>query len=338
MTLTIHPFSPADEAEAMELATRLAAHTGLAIAPGRGGYARRAEAFEDAEILVAREGGRLVGTAAIAFKDLVIRGRPVRGAYVFDLRVHPDHLRKGVATELDRALAEMAQGRADLRYTWVAQGQAAEAAMTSRGWSLQPGGCEVLVAPAEDRGEPAVTVRPVSPDEVFASHLAAHPPLDLCPPPGAALAPGGEGSWLLEEDDAVAGLSARAVRGVQVERADHLLPDLGSLARFASWGPLAALNLPQLPRPGEEVRSWLLHDLHSSHPAMVAELVRLGLTEAHRAGAHVCQFLLDTGEPLVDAVAAELDGPFLTRLRYRLFVQPPMVSPLRRVYLDVRDL
>ncbi len=340
-TLDIRPYEERDDAEALELERCLAKGGGFRLSLRRSRFARRAENFDEHEILVARHQGRLVGTIAVAFKDMLVHGRPVRGATTFDLRVHPELHRQGVGAQLSAAAADLVRGRADLGYSYVLDDQAAVAELAGRVGQPQPGGYQVLVAPTSVEGEVGVTVRPVDLSTVHESNLACRPPYDLYTDPrvGGRL-DGHVGSWLVEEDDEVAGYSAWDNREIMAEVVEHLPAGFSALARFASWGPVAHLHLPHLPQPGEQLRTWTLFDVHATGPAIARAMLFQVLEEARQAGIDYCYFLLSLGDPLLDTLKAELPALFSPVNHYRLYASQGEhpVQGLRRVYVDIRDV
>lgn len=341
MSLDIRPFEERDDAEALDLERSLSQGGGFRLSFRRSRFARRAENFDEHEILVARRGGRLVGTIAIAFKDMLAHGRPTRGAYTFDLRVHPDQQRQGVASQLSAAAVDLVQGRAELGYSYVPEELVPAAELAGRIGQAQPGGYQVLVAPTSVEGEAGATVRPVDLSTVHESNLACRPPFDLYTDPrvGGRL-DGHVGSWLVEEDDEIAGCSAWDNREIMAEVVEHLPAGLSTLARFSSWGPVAQLHLPHLPQPGERLRSWTLFDVHASGPVIARAMLHQVLNEARQADIDVCTFLLGLGDPLLDTLKAELPVLFSAVRPYRLYAShgERAALGLRRVYVDIRDV
>jgi ribosomal protein S18 acetylase RimI-like enzyme len=66
----------------------------------------RAAIFADHQLLVAEEGGAIVGAIAVAVKRTHVGGQPVSLGYVFDLRTDPVVRRRGIGTALCEAVDE----------------------------------------------------------------------------------------------------------------------------------------------------------------------------------------------------------------------------------------
>lgn len=83
----------------------------------------RAKAYESHKVFVAREGDRIIGSAACAFRDAVLNGKLSRVGYVFQAFVSPDDRRKGVASQLlQQRLEYLSQQGAVLAYTLIMEG------------------------------------------------------------------------------------------------------------------------------------------------------------------------------------------------------------------------
>ena len=66
----------------------------------------RAALFAEHYLLVAEEGGEVIGCIAVGLKQTHVGGQPVRLGYIFDARTHPARRRQGIASALVAALDE----------------------------------------------------------------------------------------------------------------------------------------------------------------------------------------------------------------------------------------
>ena len=75
----------------------------------------RSRVYKDYSLYVADENGKVVGTVGVTAKQFNTRRETVKGIYVYDLRVNPRCLGKGIGSRLvQHAMTE--QGEADLAY------------------------------------------------------------------------------------------------------------------------------------------------------------------------------------------------------------------------------
>lgn len=334
--LSIRPFTDGDLAELAELERRLVHAEGVTPA-----LLRRARRFEDHEVLVARSEGRLVGVVAVTIKDALLHGLPVRAAHVFDLRVDPDHRQRGVARQLASAVVDLVGGRVPVLYATVMEGQQGLAELAALHGRVQEGAFQTLLAPTTLDLPVGATVRPATLSEVHLSNLAIRPPYDLYfDPRGEGGVDGHVGSWLIEDDDEVAGCSVRDDHDVLAEASGHLSAGVALVARLARWGRAAHLDLPHLPAPGEGLRSWTLFDVHATGPAIARSLLRCVLAEARAAGIHCCTVVLAQGDPMLETFREELPALLAPVVRHRLFLSTAQAAgpALRNLYVDVRDL
>jgi GNAT superfamily N-acetyltransferase len=71
-------------------------------------YFVRSRAFEDWHVFVAVENDIIVGSAAVAIKDICVEDRKIKAAYEYGFMVDPFHRRKGIAEKLQRHLEQIA--------------------------------------------------------------------------------------------------------------------------------------------------------------------------------------------------------------------------------------
>ncbi|MCK6507469.1 GNAT family N-acetyltransferase [Myxococcota bacterium] len=334
--LDIRPFADGDLVELRELERKLVQAEGATPA-----MLRRARRFEEHEVLIARRDGRLVGTVAVTLKDARLHGHPVRAAHVFDLRVDPDHRGTGVSRELARAVVDLVGDRIPVLYATVLEGQAGMSELAALHGRVQEGAFLTLLAPTTLDLPTGATVRPASLAEVHASYLAVRPPCDLYfDQPVQGGIDGHAGSWLVEDDDEVAGCSVRDDQDGLRDAALHLPTGAALVSRLARWGRAAHLDLPRLPEPGQGLRSWTLFDVHATGPEIARSLLRHVLGEARAAGIDCCTVILEEGDPLLPTLREELPALFAPVLRHRLYLASRQAPgpPLRHLYVDVRDL
>jgi len=71
----------------------------------------RSKPFKDWAVLVAVDGGRVVGSAGYAVNDVIVEGKPVKTAYEYGFIVDPRERRKGIAVKLQECIEQDAAER-----------------------------------------------------------------------------------------------------------------------------------------------------------------------------------------------------------------------------------
>jgi len=105
-----------DSQELLNLEKMCAQGTGLVLLFDRSpDFFRRSQVYEDSEVYVAEENGKIIGTVASTSKDFIFGKEKAKGIYIYDLRVNPNYRGKGIGSTLIHKALEDADG-ADLAY------------------------------------------------------------------------------------------------------------------------------------------------------------------------------------------------------------------------------
>ena len=336
-------YQAADSPEALALERECAQGRGLRLSFRRETFHRRAEGFAVHRLFTARAGGRLVGIVAVAVKPALLRGRATHAAFGFDLRVHPAWRGHGLGRRLFERAFGWGMERAELAYTYtVAGNQPAMALATTLG--TEAAGYAYLVYPAYRRLAVERPVLPASLAEVHAEMLRVEGPFDLYfDPLGEGRTGGHVASWRCGAGRSRAGCSAWSNRGILGEVVEALpLPValLGSALRAVRAQGPGRLRLPRIPRIGEELRSWYLFDLYSTDADAARDLLRAVAAEAIERGVEWLHVPLASTDERLRALREDVPRVFSPIVPYRMIVHEPGAAgaPVRRPYLDVRDL
>ena len=112
--------------------------------PHKGNFVDKSRQFPAYSILVAVQGspgsnGPVVGVVAGAVTEGYVNAAPTQVGYVFDLRVHPDHCRKGLARGLMDALEDDLETKHGVEYIYLTvnrRNEAARALYAQRGYAV----------------------------------------------------------------------------------------------------------------------------------------------------------------------------------------------------------
>ncbi len=281
--------------------------------------------------VVLDEAGDVVGCAASAVRDVYVNGRPIRAAYLGDLRIAPRSRGKGILPRLGAFLLErITQSGAELAYTTIVEGNRAAASVPTRTEVVR----YVPVAPIR---VVALTSAPRAPRDIAVDTATAADVPEIARLLDARARRHQFGrSW---SPDALA-RALRRMPGLSVDRFLVVRSQGRIVAALAAWdqrafqqrlvlgyhGAMAAfraaadlraavLRRPRLPRPGEAFR-----ELHITHVAVADDDPRAFaalLAEAWRRadGAyHLMSFGLAEGHPLLAALGRVRHARFHTML------------------------
>ncbi|MBS1110876.1 MAG: hypothetical protein H6Q88_2868 [Anaeromyxobacteraceae bacterium] len=335
-------YAPRESDEALALDALCTQGGALRLSFRRSTFHRRAESYPDHVILTARLDGELVGTLAVAAQPVDFLGRPARGAFAFDLRVHPGARRRGIARDLAREGLAWAERRADLVYAYTVDDNRAAARVCALMGMVEAGRYAYLACPTASLPPPRRPLRPVSAEEAHAAFVSAEGPFDLHAAP--VFRPGAEGyvgSWLWRDGDEVAGASAFCPRTILAEVVERLPWPLRAARTLARAGLPWPRRWPRVPEDGEELRSWYLFDAFATSPERAVDAVRHAAVQARARGIDWCHVIHTPRAGWVEAVRRELPRLFSPVVRYRLLLRRfdgAPVAPLARLHVDVRDV
>jgi len=304
-------------------------------------FHRRARNFDDHRIIVARLGGEVVGTAAMAFKDVRLLGEPRRAAFHFDLRVHPEHRNRGIGSRLTDEAVRLGGSRSDVGYWYVVGDNRALRGFTRSGHGTPVSGYTYLVCPTYRERPSRVYVRPSTMAEVHQRLLDTAPPFDFYTDPLA----GGDvsahvASWMTVAPAPSAGCSAWDNSEILAEAVEAVPAGLRLARGLFESRIFRGHSHPHVPRPGEQLRSWYLFDVFGSEPGPVVDLVRFVSARAREAGIDYLYIPWVAGDEWVGAVKADLPRLFSPEICYVFYCVGWAGQPrqLRRIYVDIRDL
>ena len=338
--ITLAAFTPDDDTTALELERACFQGVSVRMVFRRDRFALRAERFAVHRILTARHSGRLVGVAAAAIKEVEYLGKPSRAAFFFDFRISPEHRGFGIGRRLAGALLEWSTPLSDLAYTYAVEGNGAAERIGDL-FGTRAGGYVYLVYPCLRSGRREANLTAAHAAEVHAAARERCGPFDFYANPFVEGRTGWHvGSWLLRGPSGLSGCSASSARGVLEEVVVALPPSLRAVRALQAAG-LIGRSWPRLPETGEALRSWYLFDFFAPDGATARSLLRAVAAEARARGVDWVYLPHAAGDSRVLHVRADVPRVLAPILGYGLFIRHNDFSrptPVRRLYVDVRDL
>lgn len=304
----------------------------------------RPRLYDKWAVYAAEKGGEVVGSISVCVKRVFYGKTLVDMGYIFDLRVHPDYRRTGLATSLTREAGDyLLREGAQYVYVYILGSNLAARAMARKmgmfpsasfrvfflaalgedGNSLHLTGEEELPGPLDtidarfrnyDLSEPATFLR---------NHLPSRPGSAFR---GVLMLPGKANALCCLWDSSV--LSAKVVERVPPAlRAAALLP-----------APLRRkLRLPEVPVKGETLKARHIFNMVWQEEKEAADLIAAARAQAGREGGQIVMCHLDARDPLCGVIKKQAFYSISGSIFLRTPVEGEKPPPVSLAYLDVRD-
>ncbi len=332
----------ADNADLCRLDSLCTQGRGLIFRYQREDFFIRSRVYDRWVIFLARLEEEIIGVVGVCIKEIRLRGSPQQAGYVYDLRVHPGHRRKGVARALlQKAEEYIREQGAEYGYTYVLGSNKVSQALAQRLGMFRVASFRVFFLAAWP-GE--VGLEPVSEkNELERIGVERQQDrYDLIEEKSLLWRFSGEegplvGIFKLEEDREITGglwdssvLSTKVVDRIPLWfRVVGLVPDRAK----------KALHLPAPPRPGQKLP---LHHIFNIGGAekdwkKTGRLLQGLRREAANRGAAIVMCHLDSRDPLVSLVQKQSFFSVKGEILMRTAKKGEDPGTLGLAYLDVRD-
>ena len=297
-------------------------------------FIRRAANFDRWQVLIAKKGREIVGVSAVSVKEVEFKQRRIKAGFYFDLRVHPDHRRQGIAQKLGWACKEWALGKgAEYHYLYCIDDNRAMKALGQLVNGEEVGGYDLLVWPVYRTFTTRKELVETKGEQVHRECIAANGPYDLY----SNIYEGGNlqghlKSFRIEG----AGCSIWSNKGIVEERVENIPGKYSIMKKIIETRALRRMKLPHLPGKGEVLKSLYVYDLYSRRAEQARELVKNVNNWALDGGYDYLYIVDPPGKRTIDDLRKVVPTMFAPKLRYCLISQTH--DGLDRVYVDIRDL
>ncbi len=301
----------------------------------RSSFQRRSEVYDKSIIMCAKCDGRLVGVGAGAIKDVIYRGKAIHAFYGYDLRVHPDFRKFGLARKLSDAVMNFFSDRIDSYYTYVAGQNERARSFVKRGIGAQvmiP--LTYVIIPVYKKQRQLEEYNNVSVNEIHNLYHANNPDVEFFTSLDPVRLIGYVGSVKLKDDNAGTSIwTNENILAEQVIGFPNRLKFMGLIQKMIT--PI--VKLPRLPGIGEMVNSWLLFDFFSTDKKSLRRLLGIVNNLALEAGKDFIYILLQNNNRLLT---------MLQRSPVKMFTMPYIFMAKGKnlpdsddhIYIDIRDL
>jgi hypothetical protein len=344
---SIREATPSDNDALLRLEAESPQGTGISILIDRDDYFYRSRMHNDARILVATEGDRIVGIMAYALKDVLLDGVQDRAVYFYDLRgdaAYRRSMKRGLLRLWQAVHEEVKASGAAFLYGHVKCDNYDSLNVVTRLGAQEAASFDILTLPSlRGRASPLDNHLDALGEEVARIEHAVGR-RSLKPTHfGAAYERGAElgylkGIYRMEREGSSAQVSAWDLSRIYRGRVLHMPLSLRSLGWFLN--PLATvLPVPRVPVVGQQISYLQLFDPVCSGPCghqLLKALISQIRRNAHAEGIDILTLFVYRDDPL-----ARL--PHFTPqtvLHYHTMVFPLRRTerPKRPFYLDIRDI
>ncbi len=315
----------------------------------------RPRIYDNWAVYLAEENGSVIGSISTSLKKVRLGSAHVNVGYFFDLRVHPDQRRRGIAVDLIQAAAEhVLQTGAQYAYTYVLGSNQPAMTMVNKLNMFTAASFRVFFLSALDNssGDQALT-RSINQGTTSDAFINAEKyfrnydfyPLDSFLHSCSGSEPAYSSPFpqpfcgyfhLPAESSVQGGLWDSSVLSTKViDRVPLSLRAAAAMPLFAR----KIMGLPRTPPRGKPLRIHHLFDViwEEANPSQVLNLITGIRTWAGTDGGQIVICHLDTRDPLCDILKKQafyfMEGTLL--LRTPLTGEKPL--PVSRAYFDVRD-
>lgn len=334
--LIISPYTVEDNEAALSLEEQCVQGKSLSLKFRRQTFHARSEVYDNYRIVCARVGEKLVGIVAGTVKVVRLHGEAIRAAYIYDLRVHPEHRKYGLAKRLVDELLDDIGKTVDCIYTLIA-GQNERAL----GLARRSFGAKVVlpltyaVLPVYKKLMDGAEHRFTNSSEVHETYLTRYRAAEFVPEFNGAKLVGSVASISLSDPEK-GGCSIWTNESLLAEQVVRV-PAYFRFFRAVTSRLRPFLELPTIPKQGDLIQSWFLFDFYAMEKRTTRNLISA-----------VNNFALSRERKFL-YILMQSDDPTLALIRtsgYRAFTFPyvflakgqKIPAPFDKVYIDVRDL
>jgi len=333
--LKIVPFEPRDDAAALSLEEKCVQGKSIVLKFQRPTFDARSKVYDHYKIVCAWLHDELIGIGAYAKKTVSLHGETVIAIYIYDLRVHPDHRKCGVAKRLVDALLQDIGADADCIYSLVAGENMRALSLIDHYFKSDvviP--LTYAIIPVHKGAERTSKYSVSSLSEIHKMFLQYNLSVVFVPPTKVEKMSGYVTSIVLEGEQG--GCSIWTNENLLAEQVVALSGYFRLLKVFTKiLGRF--FRFPHIPVPGENIHSWFLFDLFGRDKDAIRSLIGAVNNIALAKDRTYLYILLQSDDPMLKFLKGA--GLKIFTLPYLFMAKGRLIpSEKDRLYIDVRDL
>jgi len=333
MDLEIIPYTPEDDRDALLLEEKCVQGTSLQVKFCRPSFVGRSEIYDNYKIYCAKSGQKLIGVIAGTVKNVHLHGQDIRALYVYDLRVHPEYRKGGVAKKLSCVLLDDLGQDVDCIYTLINGENERALGLVRHNFGpkvIIP--LTYIIFPVYKKLKEAAGAIMRNVSRIHEAYLQGNPEVEFLPSFNGKELKG----YIASLDSLDSGCSVWTNENILAEQVVRI-PSYFKWMRVLNTILRPFFKLPSIPRENEIIRSWFLFDLYARDKQSLHSLLASVNNFALDQGRTYLYLLLEKNAALVDLIKE-------TGLRFftfpYCFLAKGRVFPKEadRIYIDIRDL
>jgi len=332
--LQIIEYNKNDNLAALELESLCPQGKSIQIKFNRPSFHLRSEVYDNYKIFCAKYGNRLIGILAGAEKFIKLNNKIIRAIYLYDLRVHPDYRKSGIAKLLTIAVLNEFGNNIDCVYTFVAGKNKRALDIVQRGFGAD------IVVPLTYTIFPVYRKFIVTKDYKRSGGIEARDifsnkkkDVNFIPKFNENKMNGYLTNISIRDEASTSIWSNENILAEQIVKIPMKLRALSIIQK--SLNPI--IKLPEIPKKNEIIKSWFLFDLYSENDNKLKELLAVTNNLAFEQNYKYIYILLQNRDPLLASI---------NKLGLKKFTLPYFLlakgkyTPYQsdQIYIDVRDL
>ena len=334
--MKITPYTLEDNEAALDLEEQCVQGESIVLKYRRPTFHVRSQVYDKYKIICAKIDNKLVGITAWAEKLVRLHGEFIRAAYNYDLRVHPDYRKKGVAINLTKAMFSNIGQEVDCIYTLIAGENIRALGLAQQIFGMKLAiPLSYVIIPVYKKFKQADNYFLASAKEVQTQYFNTNDQTDFIPEFNEKKMIGYVASTILAKEK-VGGCSLWTNENLLAEQVVSI-PRSYRIQRFFSEPLRLFVKLPYIPKPADIIPSWFIYNLYAGGEKDFRSLLVSINNIAFEKGRKYLYALLQNNDEIL---------AFFKGAGHRIFTFPyyflarGRITPAQtdKIYIDVRDL
>jgi GNAT superfamily N-acetyltransferase len=334
--MKITPYTLEDNEAALDLEEQCVQGESIVLKYRRPTFHARSQVYDKYRILCAKIDNNLVGITAWAEKLVKLHGEIISTAYNYDLRVHPDYRKKGVAISLTKAMFSNIGQEVDCIYTLIAGENIRALGLAQKIFETKLAiPLTYVIIPVYKKFKQADNYFLAGANEVQTQYFKTNDQTDFIPEFSEKKMIGYVSSTILAKEK-VGGCSLWTNENLLAEQV-VAIPRSYRIQRIFSKLLRPFVKLPYIPKPADIIPSWFLYNLYAGSEENFRSLMVSVNNFAFEKGRKYLYVLLQNNDQILAFFKGA--GHRIFTIPYYFLAKGRITPTLTdKIYIDVRDL